>query len=216
MDQWSTQNIDSLARAFQSSMSLQLQSAGGKFIYLFKFHRPLSTENLEYQSVNQALADVVNIIKVLKEEDKYKDSKVVISGCSYSATMAVWLKKLYPDVIVGSWASSAPLEAKVNFRGELIRCRAFLLITYNICFYDIADYMKVIGEAYRELGGDYCYDLIDNATAYYEDLFATGQGAEAKKQLNLCSSFDVDNEKDQWQIFSTIANIFAGIAQYQK
>lgn len=129
--------------------------------------------------------------------------------------MAVWLKKLYPDVIVGSWASSAPLEAKVNFRGEKTRFGAFLLITYTI-FYDVADYMKVIGEAYRELGGDYCYDIIDNATSYYEDLFASGQGAEAKKQLNLCSSFDVDNEKDQWQIFSTIANIFAGIAQYQK
>lgn len=79
--------------------------------------RPLSTENLKYQSVNQALADVVNVIKVLKEEEKYKNSKVVVSGCSYSATMAVWLKKLYPDLIVGSWASSAPLKAKVDFKG---------------------------------------------------------------------------------------------------
>lgn len=92
------------------------------------------------------------------------------------------------------------------------------LVAYNtsILIFPFADYMKVIGQAYRELGGDYCYDIIDNATSYYEDLFASGQGAEAKKQLNLCDSFDVDNEKDQWQIFSTIANIFAGIAQYQK
>lgn len=144
--------------------------------------------------MEQALADVVNVIKVLKEEDKYKDSKVVISGCSYSASMAVWFKLLYPDVIVGSWASSAPLDAVVDF----------------------TDFMEVVGRAYRQLGGDYCYDLIDNATSYYEELFHTGQGAKAKKLLNLCDSFDENNEKDQWQIFSSIANIFAGIAQYQK
>ncbi|XP_034116282.2 thymus-specific serine protease-like [Drosophila albomicans] len=157
--------------------------------------KPLSSENLsKYQNVKQALADVVNVIEVLKEEDKYKDSKVVVQGCSYSATMATWLKKLYPDVIVGSWASSAPLEAKVNFR----------------------DFMKVVGEAYRQLGGDYCYDIIDNATSYYENLFYNGEGAQAKKELNLCSDFDENDERDQWQYFSTVANIFANIAQYQR
>ncbi|XP_034486001.1 putative serine protease F56F10.1 [Drosophila innubila] len=156
--------------------------------------RPLSTENLKYQTVNQALADVNNVIKVLKTEDKYKRSKVVISGCSYSATMAVLFKKLYPDVAVGSWASSAPLKAKVDFK----------------------EYMEVVGKALTQLAGDYCYDLINNATAYYEDLFDSGNGEQAKKELNLCDSFDATNEKDQWQIFSTIANIFAGLAQYQK
>ncbi|XP_020814039.1 putative serine protease K12H4.7 [Drosophila serrata] len=156
---------------------------------------PLSTENLQkYQSVEQALADVIKVIETLKEEDKYKNSKVVVSGCSYSATMAAWIRKLYPDTIKGSWASSAPILAKVDFK----------------------DYMKVVGKAYATLGGQYCYDLIDNATAYYEDLFDNGKGKQAKEELNLCDNFDVDSEQDRWQIFSTIANIFAGIAQYQK
>lgn len=76
--------------------------------------------------------------------------------------------------------------------------------------------MKIIGQAYRQLGGEECYNLIDNATTYFQDLFENGQGAEAKKQLNLCDSFDINNEQDRWQIFSSIANTFAGIAQYQK
>lgn len=76
--------------------------------------------------------------------------------------------------------------------------------------------MKIVGEAYRQLGGEECYNIIDNATSYYEDLFASGQGAQAKEILNLCDSFDVDNEHDQWNVFSTIANTFAGIAQYQQ
>lgn len=148
----------------------------------------------KYQSVEQALADVINVIATLKQEDKYKDSKVVVSGCSYSATMATWIRKLYPEIIRGSWASSAPLLAKVNFK----------------------DYMKVVGESYATLGGQYCYDLIDNATSYYENLFEIGNGTQAVKELNLCSNFNVNSEQDRWQIFSTIANIFAGIAQYQK
>lgn len=180
----------------------------------------MSTANLKYQSVEQALADVVNVINVLKTEDKYKDSKVVIAGCSYSATMAVWLKLLYPDVIVGSWASSAPLEAKVDFKGEYTSPRfALYLLRWvynNSAASSIADYMKVVGKAYRELGGDYCYNIIDNATSQYEQLFASGNGTEAKKILNLCDDFDENDEQDQWQIFSTIANVFAGIAQYQK
>ncbi|XP_023036145.1 putative serine protease K12H4.7 [Drosophila willistoni] len=156
--------------------------------------KPLSTENLKYQSVDQALFDVVALIDSLLETEKYNGSKVVVSGCSYSATMATWLRKEYPDVIKGSWVSSGPLVAKVDF----------------------SDYMVVVGKAYKKLGGDYCYNLIDNATTYYQNLFATGQGEKAKEELNLCEDFDVDSESDQWQIFSTIANVFADIAQYQK
>ncbi|XP_030374113.1 putative serine protease F56F10.1 [Scaptodrosophila lebanonensis] len=157
--------------------------------------RPLSTENLEkYQNVHQALADVRNIIRTLKQQDKYKDSKVVISGGSYSATMVVWFRRLYPNDIVGGWASSAPLVAKVDFQ----------------------EFMKVVGDAYDQLGTPGCYDIIKNATSYYEDLFSAGKGAEAKERLNLCDNFDPDSEQDRWQIFSSIANIFAGIAQYQK
>lgn len=76
--------------------------------------------------------------------------------------------------------------------------------------------MKTVGKAYKMLGGQDCYNMIDNATSYYQGLFASGQGAKAKKLLNLCDNVNVNNEKEQWTIFSTIANYFASIAQYQK
>ncbi|XP_068154079.1 putative serine protease K12H4.7 [Drosophila tropicalis] len=155
---------------------------------------PFSTKNLKYQSVDQAMHDAFSIIESLLQTYKYNGSKVVVAGCSYAGTMATWMRKKYPDVVRGSWASSAPLVAKVDF----------------------SDYMVVVGKAYRKLGGDYCYNLIDNATTYYQNLFASGRGEKAKKELNLCDNFDVDNKRDQWQIFSTIANIISAIAQYQK
>jgi len=76
--------------------------------------------------------------------------------------------------------------------------------------------MKVVGEAYRQLGGQYCYDIINNGVSYFENLFESGKEEQAKKELNLCDNFKATDERDQWQIFSTIANIFAGLAQYQK
>lgn len=79
-----------------------------------------------------------------------------------------------------------------------------------------ADYTKLVGEAYRKQGGEYCYNLIDNATSYYQYLFASGQGAQVKKLFNLCDDFDVNNEKDQWTLFSNIALSFVDSAQYQR
>lgn len=77
-----------------------------------------------------------------------------------------------------------------------------------------AGYMCYVGRAYRRLGGKKCYNMIKNATTYYQNLFANRQHAKAKELLKLCNK--VENKKDEWAIFSTIANYFAGIAQYQR
>ncbi|XP_017103303.2 thymus-specific serine protease [Drosophila bipectinata] len=154
----------------------------------------MSTENLQYLHVKQALADVANFITTLKSENaQLANSKVVLAGGSYSATMVVWFKRLYPDLVVGGWASSAPLLAKVDF----------------------TEYKEVVGRAFLELGGQQCYDRIQNGIAELESLFANKRGAEARAMLRLCNSFDDQNDLDLWSLFSSISNIFAGIAQYQ-
>jgi len=78
----------------------------------------LSNENIKYLTVNQSLADLAHFILTIKENyEGLSNSKVVIVGGSYSATMVTWFRRLYPDLVVGGWASSAPLFAKVNFVG---------------------------------------------------------------------------------------------------
>lgn len=146
--------------------------------------------------------------------EKYKDSKVVVAGGSYSGTLAVWLKNLYPDLIVGCWASSAPLKVRVDYKGMWNKLAS--RTQFNIIFNLSADYIKLVGEAYRKLGGEYCYNIIDNATSYYQNLFASGQGAQVKKLFNLCDDFDVNNEQDQWAFFNNIALTFSGSAQNQQ
>lgn len=79
----------------------------------------LSNENIKYLHVRQALADLAHFITTQKENyDGLSDSKVIIVGGSYSATMVTWFKKVYPDLVAGGWASSAPLFAKLNFVGK--------------------------------------------------------------------------------------------------
>lgn len=154
----------------------------------------MSTDDLQYLHVKQALADVAKFIETYKAENsQLTNSKVVLAGGSYSATMVVWFKRLYPDLVVGGWASSAPLLAKVDF----------------------SEYKEVVGKAFQKLGGDQCYDRIQKGIADLEDMFSNKRAAEARAMLRVCSNFDHNNDLDLWTLFSSISNIFAGVAQYQ-
>ncbi|XP_017085009.2 putative serine protease K12H4.7 [Drosophila eugracilis] len=152
----------------------------------------LSNENIKYLSVNQSLADLAHFINTIKQTHQgLSESKVVIVGGSYSATMVTWFKKLYPDLVVGGWASSAPLFAKVNF----------------------VEYKEVTGQSIEQMGGSACYNRIENGIAEMESMIATKRGAEVKALLKLCEPFDVYSDLDVWTLFSEISDIFAGVVQ---
>ncbi|XP_031639714.1 putative serine protease K12H4.7 isoform X3 [Contarinia nasturtii] len=75
-----------------------------------------STENLKYLTVEQSLADLANLIRVITSDKAMNATGgVILVGGSYSATMAVWFKQKYPHLVKGVWASSAPLNAKLNY-----------------------------------------------------------------------------------------------------
>lgn len=152
-------------------------------------------ENLNYLHVKQSLADLAHFIRTIKATDpRLTNAKVIISGCSYSATMTVWFSRTYPDLVNGGWASSAPILAKVDFK----------------------EYKEVVGKALKELGSQKCYDRVQNGVAELEAMFSGNRSAEAKAMLKLCNSFDHHNDLDLWSLFGTISNLFSGIVQYQK
>lgn len=81
----------------------------------------MTNENMKYLHVRQALADLAHFIRTMKATiPGMANSKAILTGGSYSATMVTWFKKLYPDLATGCWASSAPLNAKANFFGKLL------------------------------------------------------------------------------------------------
>nr|XP_016940142.1 putative serine protease K12H4.7 [Drosophila suzukii] len=152
----------------------------------------LSNENIKYLTVNQSLADLAHFILTIKENyEGLSNSKVVIVGGSYSATMVTWFRRLYPDLVVGGWASSAPLFAKVNF----------------------VEYKEITGQSITQMGGADCYKRIENGIAEMETMIATKRGAEVKALLRLCEPFDVYSDLDVWTLFAYISDTFAGLVQ---
>lgn len=84
---------------------------------MFSF-RNLTTENLRFLNVDQALADLAYFIMELKKQPRFENSKIVLYGGSYAANMALWFKQRYPHLVVGGVASSGPILAKVDFTGD--------------------------------------------------------------------------------------------------
>jgi len=68
-----------------------------------------------YLTVENAMADYVNLIRKVKEDYSALDSPVFVFGGSYGGLLAAWLRMKYPAVFQGALATSAPL---VYFKGS--------------------------------------------------------------------------------------------------
>lgn len=146
-------------------------------------------------NVKQALADLAHFIRTVRKEiPGLANSKVIMAGGSYAASMVVWFKKLYPNLLAGGWASSAPVNAKLNF----------------------AEYYEIVGKAITELGSEECYRRIENGTNELERMVRGTQAADVKAMLKLCNNFDDTNDLDVWNLFNAMSVMFAGLVQYQK
>ena len=78
----------------------------------------LSTENLAYLTVEQALADLAFFIGWFKVNSGYQitDQQPWITiGGSYPGALSAWFRYKYPHLTVGAWASSAVVNAITDF-----------------------------------------------------------------------------------------------------
>ena len=101
----------------------------------------MSTENLQYLSADQALADLARIIGHIKTDLHTKNSKVITIGGSNPGNLAGWFRLKYPSVTQGSIASSAPVTAQTNF----------------------PEYMDVVGQSIIHFAGQPCFDAFEAA-----------------------------------------------------
>lgn len=154
--------------------------------------RSVSTDNLRYLSVDQALADVAYFIEKITSDKKLNATGgTIVVGGSYSATMAVWLRQKYPHLVKGAWASSAPLQAKLNY----------------------VEYMETVGRGMRQIGGEDCYLKLEETFEAIDDLLENDDNETLKELFRICDGFDTQNELDVWNFYSSLKNIFAGVVQ---
>ncbi len=61
------------------------------------------------------LADLAYFIVNIKQQYNAPDAPVITFGCSYSGALAAWFRLKYPTVTSASIASSAPVQAVLDF-----------------------------------------------------------------------------------------------------
>ena len=155
----------------------------------------LKMDNLRYLNVDQALADLAHFIVEMKATNPLlTNSGVILVGGSYSATMVTWFMQKYPHLANGAWSSSAPLEAQVDF----------------------VEYLEVVSDAIRDLGGANCSRRIESAFQELESLLKEGNSARIEEVFKLCYPFKATDKLDKQNFFSSAGAPFSSIVQYHR
>ncbi|XP_039947861.1 putative serine protease K12H4.7 [Bactrocera tryoni] len=151
-----------------------------------------SAENLKYLSARQALADLAHFIRHQKSnEDELLNSKVILTGASYSGSLVAWFAKLYPELMDAGWASSAPLVAKLDF----------------------FEYMHQVGMVIQQRGGSECSELLERGLNGIAALLESSKASQLLSALHICSNFEPKNQLDRAAFFNGLGNYFATFAQ---
>lgn len=154
----------------------------------------ISTENLRYLNVDQALADLAYFIETKKKEKNLEKSIVIVFGGSYAGNMAAWARLKYPHLIQGALASSAPVQAKADFY----------------------EYYEIVTKSLNR-HSEKCVESVKTAFASVEELLTSQGGADDIKTLfNLCDVPDVKSPSDLGYFMNMLSEIFAGVVQYDK
>lgn len=109
-----------------------------------------------------SLADLANFIENMKVQYKALDSPVITFGCSYSGALAAWFRIKYPTITLGSIASSAPVQAVLDFYA----------------------YDDVVDNSIKTIGGQTCVDRIQAATNAVQAMLQTSQGQQQLEVSN--------------------------------
>ena len=149
----------------------------------------VSVPNLHYLTSEQALADFATLITNLTTTLQLPPTTPVIAfGGSYSGSLSAWLHLKYPTIVHGSLASSAPVQAQVDF----------------------PEYLDTVQ---RSLGPQ-CTSLVANATRLIETLLATpAQRAYLARVFNVCEGA-IEGELERSMLFNNILGPITALVQY--
>ncbi|XP_012936810.1 putative serine protease K12H4.7 [Aplysia californica] len=152
----------------------------------------MSTENLQFLSSEQALADLANLLTMLRKQ--MGGPKVIVFGGSYAGALAAWFRYKYPHIAHGSVASSGPVLAKVDF----------------------LEYFEVVDASLRTYDGrGACNDAISKATQEVQAMTETKAGRDKLFLLfKLCDRLNMSIPEDISSFYESLSGPFAGAVQY--
>eukprot|EP01103_Thecamoeba_quadrilineata_P010216 TRINITY_DN2135_c0_g3_i1.p1 TRINITY_DN2135_c0_g3~~TRINITY_DN2135_c0_g3_i1.p1 ORF type:complete len:502 (-),score=81.08 TRINITY_DN2135_c0_g3_i1:13-1497(-) len=151
----------------------------------------LSTENLSLLSAEQGLADAAYFISQIKKQYNAPDAPVISFGGSYPGALTAWFRLKYPTITVGAVASSAPVQATLDFY----------------------EYLDVVDQSLSYFTGPQCDSLIQNATTQIQNMLQSESGKQSVEKLfNTCTPLDTKN--DITTFMSDLMGNWMGTVQY--
>lgn len=143
-----------------------------------------SVENLRFLTIHQMIADIAQFITFVRA-NYYgaSNSRVILWGRGVGGAMAVWARQKYPNLIDGVWASSAPVNAVMEFPQFMANS-----------FYTI-----------NSIGGPECGNILRGAFRMIEDAVRLRDTSYVEERLRLCTPIDIDIQED-------VARLYYGIA----
>ncbi|XP_067670200.1 putative serine protease K12H4.7 [Haliotis asinina] len=132
----------------------------------------VSTANLRYLSVEQALEDLASFIVACNKEHNLKDIKWITFGGSYGGLLSTWMRLKFPHLVAGAVAHSAPLAVPTI----------------------APEYLVGAGEDMRIVPG--CYETVSAAFDKVREILKTDSGVKTLQNLFRVCNFDQTNRLD--------------------
>lgn len=147
---------------------------------------------MRYLTVDQALADIAQLLTYMRQEPRLNATGgVILAGGSYAGAMTTWFRQKYPHLANGGWASSAPLYAKLDF----------------------SEYKEVVSSSINSIGGPKCYQRLFEVFQKMSALIYAGRVDRLRTLFRLCDGFTGRNKYDVWNLFDTMAHVLSGVVQ---
>ncbi|OHT16472.1 Clan SC, family S28, unassigned serine peptidase [Tritrichomonas foetus] len=121
----------------------------------------LTTENLKYLTINQALADLAKFIDdvVIPNGRPNEEIRIGVVGGSYPGSLSSWFRLKYPHYAYASWASSAPVLIKNDFSEYDSYISSQLKLVSENCFAHTKEALDIIEEKLNSDRGQIIQDF---------------------------------------------------------
>uniref|UniRef100_A0A7I5E9W2 Intestinal prolyl carboxypeptidase 1 n=1 Tax=Haemonchus contortus TaxID=6289 RepID=A0A7I5E9W2_HAECO len=147
-----------------------------------------------YLSSLQMLYDTANFIQAIDADNGKKGTWIVFGG-SYAGSLALWMRKLFPNLVHGAVGSSAPLEAKLDYH----------------------EYYQVVEASIREYSEDCAYAIGEGFEDIHEKMLSERGREEISKTFKLNPPWDDVSdvfEIDKQFFFWNLMEQFTAAVQY--
>ncbi|CAI2355511.1 unnamed protein product [Caenorhabditis sp. 36 PRJEB53466] len=153
----------------------------------------MNTSSLRLLTTQQALADLAYFIESMNQQHQFKKPRWITFGGSYPGSLSAWFRQKYPELTVGSVASSAPLNLKLDFYEYAMVVETDLKVTDPAC-------ATAVKQAFDQI----------------QQLSLTLEGRDSlSTTFNLVPKFDSNTTKlDISNFFGNLFNTFQGMTQY--